>query len=186
MARKKIPLTWVCAAAAILVVGAGAMVHWHLLSSRRAALAAAEAQVQAAADANAQAEQGLRELPTLRQSVREFARCVPPDPDISALLGSVGGDVASSAGPQREIVSKPTVPGQPLARVPFSLTYRGSFDGTVSLLQRLHNGELFARIERIVIDNDSAAEGQHVLRVHLDFSTFARTSKELETWARAE
>ena len=39
---------------------------------------------------------------------------------------------------------------------------------------------------RVVMENESATDGDKPLRVQVEFSTFARTSKELEAWAQAE
>jgi hypothetical protein len=78
------------------------------------------------------------------------------------------------------------VAGQPVARVPFVLQYRGSFASTVTLLRRLQDGPLLTRVERVVVENESTTDGDKPLRVTVEFSTFARTSKELEAWAQAE
>ena len=191
MALKKINPVWAVAAAVVIGVAAAAVAHRQALGSRADELAAVEAEIERTVTANAIAEHGLRDLPGLRESVRRFARQVPPDADLSRLLGSVGvedGAAAPNGAPDREIVTKPTIPGQPVARIPFALQYRGSFRGTVSLLQRLHEGDLFTRVERIVLEKNTgeATQQQQPLRVSIDFSTFARTSKELESWAQAE
>ena len=102
-----------------------------------------------------------------------------------SLIGSAGADAGAPGVPEREIVSKPTVAGQPVARVPFVLQFRGSFASTITLLRRLEDGPLLTRVERVVMENEST-DGDKPLRVQVEFSTFARTSKELETWAQAE
>jgi hypothetical protein len=138
-----------------------------------------------AAEANGAESTASRELPGLRRAVARFARRVPPDPNLTSLLGSAGVDAGAPGVPEREIVSKPTVAGQPVARVPFLLQYRGSFASTITLLQRLQDGPLLTRVERVVMEAEST-DVEKPLRVQVEFSTFARTSKELETWARAE
>jgi hypothetical protein len=176
------------AAAAVLALAliGGAVLHWRMLASRRADLAALEAEAARAADANGAESRATRDLPALRQAAARFARSVPPDPNLTSLLGSAGADAGQPGLPEREIVSRPTVAGQPVARVPFQLQYRGSFAGTLTLLQRLQDGPLLTRVERVVIENESATDGDKPLRVQLEFSTFARTSKELAAWAQAE
>ena len=188
MALKKIKPVWALTAAAMALMLAAAWGHHRLLSSRTVELASINGEIRSLASANAEAERALSDLPELRQSVRRFAMQVPPDSDLSPLLESVGSDLTPGAAPEREIVTKPTVAGQPVARVPFSLQYRGSFAGTVALLNRLHDGDLFTRVERIVLERSASAsgEGNKPLRVLVDFSTFTRTSKELEAWAQAE
>ena len=57
---------------------------------------------------------------------------------------------------------------------------------TLTLLRRLHDGPLLTQIERVSIESDSPGEGEKPLRVQVEFSTFARTSKELEAWSQAE
>ncbi len=185
MALKQINPLWAVVAAAVIGISGAALLHHRMLSGRGTELAALESSVQRTTNANAQAEQLLRDLPELRQAVRRFAGQVPPDSDLSSLLASVDADPAADGAPEREIVTKPTIPGQPVARIPFSLQYRGSFRGTISLLHRLQDGDLLTRVERIVLER-SSNEAQKALRVQVDFSTFARTSKELETWAQAE
>jgi Tfp pilus assembly protein PilO len=173
------------ALAALVALVAGAVRHWQALSTRRAALAALEAEVRQAADAGA-AQSAARELPVLQRSVARLARRVPRDPNLTTLIGSAGTETGADGVPEREIVSKPTVAGQPVARVPFVLQYRGSFASTVTLLRRLQDGPVLTRVERVVMENESATDGDKPLRVVVEFSTFARTSKELEAWAQAE
>jgi Tfp pilus assembly protein PilO len=187
MAANRESLKVACVAGALVVaVITGVVVHWQMLSTRRAALAALEAEVSTAAEGNGTESVAARELPRLRHSLARFARRVPPDPNLTSLLGSAGTETAGDGVPEREIVSKPTVSGQPVARVPFVLQYRGSFASTVTLLHRLADGPLLTRVERVVMENESATDGDKPLRVQVEFSTFARTSKELEAWAQAE
>ena len=186
MALKKIKPVWAFTAAGIVLLLGAAFAHHQLLSSRTVELAAINDQVRSLANANAEAERAVSDLPELRQLVRRFAMQVPPDSDLSPLLESVGSDLTPGAAPEREIVTKPTIAGQPVARVPFSLQYRGSFAGTVALLNRLHDGDLFTRVERIILERSASVERNKPLRVQVDFSTFTRTSKELEAWAQAE
>jgi len=174
------------ALAAVAAVVAGAVVHWQVLGTRRAALAALEAEVRQAADSGGAQSTAARELPGLQRSVARLARRVPPDPNLTTLIGSAGTEARPDGVPEREIVSKPTVAGQPVARVPFVLQYRGSFASTVTLLRRLQDGPVLTRVERVVMENESATDGDKPLRVQVEFSTFARTSKELEAWAQAE
>jgi hypothetical protein len=171
---------------ALAAVVAGAVVHWQVLGTRRAALAALEAEVRQAADSGGAQSTAARDLPALRRSVARLARRVPPDPKLTTLIGSAGTEAGTDGVPEREIVSKPTVAGQPVARVPFVLQYRGSFASTVTLLRRLQDGPVLTRVERVVLENESATDGDKPLRVQVEFSTFARTSKELEAWAQAE
>jgi hypothetical protein len=42
------------------------------------------------------------------------------------------------------------------------------------------------RVDRVVMERTSAGETLTPLRVEIEFSTFSRTSKELESWANAE
>jgi Tfp pilus assembly protein PilO len=178
-----------CVAGVLVAAAVGAVVHWQVLSGRRAALAALEAEVRRAAETNGTQSTAARELPGLKKSVARLARRVPPDPNLTTLLGSAGTEAATDGVPEREIVSKPTVAGQPVARVPFVLQYRGSFASTVNLLRRLQDGPLLTRVERVVMESESATDGgggDKPLRVQVEFSTFARTSKELEAWAQAE
>ena len=186
MALKKIKPIWALTAAGILLMVGAAILHHRLLSGRAVELAGINEPINRTASANDAAERAVKDLPELRQSVRRFAAQVPPDSDLSGLLESVGTDPFVEGAPEREIVTKPTIPGQPVARIPFSLQYRGSFNGTVALLNRLHDGTLFTRVERLVLERAPSAEGNKRLRVQVDFSTFARTSKELEAWAQAE
>ena len=186
MALKKIKPIWALTAAGILLMFGAGIVHHRLLSSRAVELSLINDEIHRMENANAAAERAVSDLPELRQSVRRFALQVPADSDISRLLESVGSDPSADGTPEREIVTKPTIPGQPVARIPFSLQYRGSFNGTVALLNRLHDGALFTRVERLVLERAPSAEGNKRLRVQVDFSTFARTSKELEAWAQAE
>ena len=186
MALKKIKPTWALTAGGIVLMFAAAIGHHRLLSSRAVELSTINDEIRRTASANAEAERAVGELASLRAAVRQFAKQVPPDSDLSPLLESVGSDLTPGAAPEREIVTKATIPGQPVSRIPFSLQYRGSFTGTVALLKRLHGGELFTRVERIVLERSPSAEGQAPLKVQVDFSTFARTSKELEAWAHAE
>jgi len=186
VALKKIKPVWALTAAAVVLLFGAVFAHHRLLSSRTVELASINDEIRSLASANAEAERAMSDLPELRQSVRRFAMQVPPDSDLSPLLESVGSDLTPGAAPEREIVTKPTVAGQPVARVPFSLQYRGSFAGTVALLNRLHDGDLFTRVERIVLERSASTEGNKPLRVQVDFSTFTRTSKELEAWAQAE
>ena len=179
-------LLYAAAAAVVLLVVIGAVVHWRMLASRQADLAAVEADARRAAEANGAESKAARDLPNLRSAAKSFARSVPTDPNLTSLLGSAGADAGQPGLPEREIVSRPTVIGQPVARVPFLLQYRGSFAGTLTLLQRLQDGPLLTRVERVVIENESSTDGDKPLRVQLEFSTFARTSKELEAWAQAE
>ncbi|HEV2294628.1 MAG TPA: type 4a pilus biogenesis protein PilO [Tepidisphaeraceae bacterium] len=185
MALKKIKPAWIAFAVAGVVITAAGLLHCQLLMSRGAALAVLKADVQRATQANVQAERAIRDLPELRQAVRRFARQVPSGADLGPLLESVG-DLAADGAPEREIVTKSTVPGHPVARIPFSLQYRGSFRGTITLLQRLQEGSLFTRVERIVIEKGPNSDSVKPLRVQVDFSTFARTAKELEAWAQAD
>lgn len=176
-----------CATGAlVLAVLAGAVLHWQLASGRRAALATVEAEIRRAAEANAVAERAARDLPRLRAAVKQLAKRVPPDANLSGLLGAVGTDAGPPGLPEREIVSKPTIPGQPVARVPFALQYRGSFESAVTLLRRLEDGPLLTRVERVSVESESPTGGEKPLRVQVEFSTFARTSKELEAWSQAE
>lgn len=186
VALRRIKPVWIVFAVAGVVITAAGLMHLQLLTSRGTALAFVEAEIRRAEQANVVAEQAIRDLPELRRAVHQFAKQVVPDSDLSHLLESVGTDPAGNGAPEREIVTKPTVQGQPVARVPFSLQYRGSFRGTIALLDRLHHGELFTRVERIVVEKGSSPAGDNSLRVQLDFSTFARTAKELETWAQSE
>lgn len=187
MRAKSHHLTIACVAGVFVAAAVGAVVHWQMLGARRAALAALEAEVRRAAEANGTQSTAARELPDLKKSVARLARRVPPDPNLTALLGSAGTEGAGADGvPEREIQSKPTVAGQPVARVPFVLQYRGSFASTVTLLRRLQDGPLLTRVERVVVENESTTDGDKPLRVTVEFSTFARTSKELEAWAQAE
>jgi len=185
VALKKINPLWAVLAVAVIGISAAALLHHRMMSSRGAELAVVDAEIERTGQANARAEQSVRDLPELRQAVRRFANQVVPDSDLSPLIESLGADLAANGAPEREIVTKPTIPGYPVARIPFSLQYRGSFRGTISLLSRLQDGDLFTRVGRIVLEK-GAGEGDKPLRVQVDFSTFARTSKELETWAQAE
>lgn len=185
MAFKKINPLWGVAVVVVLSISAAAVLHHRMLSGRASELASIEAEVVRTVNANAQAEQSVSDLPELREDVRRFAKQVAPDAYLSTLLESVGADLADDGSPEREIVTKPTIPGQPVARIPFALQYRGTFRGTITLLQRLQDGELFTRVERITLERNGN-KPRKPLRVHVDFSTFARTSKELETWAQAE
>jgi hypothetical protein len=186
VALNKIKPLWALTAVGIVLMIGAAIAHHRLLSSRAVELLTINDEIHRTANDNAAAERALSDLPGLRESVRRFAKQVPPDSDLSPLLESVGSDLTPGAAPEREIVTKPTIPGQPVARIPFSLQYRGSFSGTVALLDRLHNGSLFTRVERIVMERGTGTEANHPLRVTVDFSTFARTSKELEAWAQVE
>jgi Tfp pilus assembly protein PilO len=187
MAFKRTSLTAACVAAALVLPAcAGAAMHWHLLSSRRAAIAAVDAEARRVAQQNAATERAGRELPQLRATARRLARRVPPDPELGTLLGSVGTDASASGAPEREIVTRQTIPGQPVARVPFLLQYRGSFATTLTLLRRLQEVQQLTQVERLVIENESTTDGDKPLRVQVEFSTFARTSKELEAWSQAE
>ena len=186
MVLKQIKPLWAFAAAGIVLTCGAAVAHHQLLSSRAVELSTINEEIRRTASANAEAERAVSELASLRAAVRRFATQVPPDSDLSPLLESVGSDLTPGAAPEREIVTKATVHGQPVSRIPFSLQYRGSFTGTVALLKRLHGGELFTRVERIVMERAPSAEGETPLKVQVDFSTFARTSKELEAWAHAE
>jgi hypothetical protein len=87
---------------------------------------------------------------------------------------------------EREVLTKPTVAGQPVARVPFSVQYRGSFNGTIAMLKRMQEGQRLTRIDRVLLERSGGGEDLAPLRVEVDFSTFARTSQELESWATAE
>ena len=186
MADERMKLKAACGAAGVvLAVLAGVVLHGYLVSSRKSALAAVEAEFDRLAEANVAGDRAVRDLPRLRSEVGRLARRVPPDTDLGPLLGSVGSD-ATGAAPEREIVSKPTVKGQPVARVPFQLQYRGSFASTLTLLRRLHDGPLLTQVERVVVESEPAGEGDKPLRVQVEFSTFARTSKELEAWSQAE
>ena len=185
MADKRNDLKVLCAVAAVLTIVGGAAMHWRLVSTRRAALATLEADVRQAVDSNGAQSAASRGIPALRKAIARFARRVPPDPNLTSLLGSAGADAGAPGVPEREIVSKPTVAGQPVARVPFVLQFRGSFASTITLLRRLEDGPLLTRVERVVVENEST-DGEKPLRVQVEFSTFARTSKELETWAQAE
>ena len=192
VAFRKIKPVWIVFAVAGVVITAAGLVHCQVLMSRGGALAVLEAEIQRTAQANVQAEQAIGDLSELRQSVRRFAMQVPPDSDLGPLLESIGTDLAADGVANREIVTKPTIPGQPVARIPFSLQYRGSFRGTILLLNRLQEGNLFTRVQRIVVEKgsptekESSTEGGKPLRVQIEFSTFARTAKELEAWANAE
>lgn len=185
MADKRNDLKVLCAIAAVVAIAGGAALHWRLVSTRQAALTALEADVRQTAESNGAQSAGSGDLPALRKAVARLARRVPPDPNLTSLLGSAGADAGAPGVPEREIVSKPTVAGQPVARVPFVLQFRGSFASTITLLQRLQDGPLLTRVERVVMENEST-DGDRPLRVQVEFSTFARTSKELETWAQAE
>ncbi len=185
MALKQINPLWAVVVAAVIGVSAAALLHHRMLSSRDTELAAIDASIERTANANAQAEQLLGDVPELRQAARRFVAQVPPDSDLSSLLASVDADPAADGAPEREIVTKPTIAGQPVARIPFSLRYRGSFRGAISLLHRLQDGDLLTRVERIVLER-SPNEGKKPLQVQVEFSTFARTSKELEKWAQVE
>jgi Tfp pilus assembly protein PilO len=185
MALRKINPLWAVLAAAVIGISAAALLHVRALSSRDEELAAISAQIERTAQANAQAEQIVREIPELRQAVRRFARQMPPDANLSLLIESVGENPATDGQPEREIVTKPTIAGALVARTPFSLRYRGSFRGTIAVLRRLQDGDLLTRVERIVLER-AANEPRTPLRVQVDFSTFSRTSKELEKWAQAE
>ena len=186
MALKKIKPTWILTAIGIVLMFGAGIAHHRLLSSRAVELLSIKDEIHRTLNSNAAAERAVSDLPALRESVRRFAKQVPLDSDLSPLLESVGSDLAPGAAPEREIVTKATIPGTPVARIPFSLQYRGSFVGTVALLNRLQQGELFARVERIVLERTQSNEPNKPLRVQVDFSTFARTSKELEAWAQVE
>lgn len=186
VALKRIKPVWIVFAVAGVVITAAGLMHLQLLTSRGKALAVIAAEIRRTEQANVSSEQAIRDLPELRQAVHRFAKQVAPDSDMSHLLESVGTDPAGKGTPEREIVTKPTVAGQPVSRVPFSLQYRGSFRGTIALLDRLHHGELFTRVERIVVEKGASPAGENSLRVQLDFSTFARSAKELEAWAHVE
>jgi len=185
MADRRNDVKVICTLVAVVAIVGGAALHWRLVSTRKAALAALEADVRRADEANRAQSAAARDLPSLRKAVGRLARRVPPDPNLSSLLGSAGAEAGAPGVPEREIVSKPTIAGQPVARVPFVLQFRGSFASTVTLLKRLQDGPLLTRVERVVVENEST-DGEKPLRVQVEFSTFARTSKELETWAQAE
>jgi hypothetical protein len=184
VALKKIKPVWIVFAVAGVVITAAGLVHLKVLSSRGNDLAALEADIHRTAQANIDAERLIRDLPELRAAARRFALEVPPEQ--GPLLESIGADLTADGAPEREIMTKPTVAGQPVARVPFSLQYRGTFAGTVSLLNRLQDGERLTRVERIVVERSATgdANDRKTLRVQVDFSTFARTAKELEQWAQ--
>lgn len=193
--KLKIKPAWIAFAIAFVVITAAGLLHVQLLTSRGAALAVLEADIDRVAQTNAQAEQAISDLPELRQAVQRFARQVPPDSDLSPLLESIGTDAAAHGMPlDREIATKPTIAGNPVARIPFSLQYRGSFRGTIALLKRLQEADLLTRVERIVVEKaatttaaatTTTTEGARPLKVQVEFSTFARTAKELEAWAHA-
>jgi hypothetical protein len=185
VALKDIKPLWAALAAVVVVVVAATFLHVRALVRRDAELANVGAEIERIGRANAQAEQMVRELPELRQAVHRFAMQTPPGADLSPLIESVGVDPAVEGTPEREIVTRSTVNGALVARTPFSLRYRGSFRGTITLLRRLQDGDLFTRVERIVLERP-ATEPRKPLRVEVDFSTFSRTSKELEKWAQAE
>ena len=185
VALNKVNPLWAILAAALIGISVAALLHYRALSSRDAELADIDAEIGRTAQANAQAEQLIRELPELRRAVRHFARQMPHDSDLSPLIESVGVDSTVDGSPEREIVTKPTIAGPLVARTTFSLRYRGSFPGTITFLRRLQEGELLTRVERIVLER-SANESQRPLRAQVDFSTFSRSSKELERWAQAE
>ena len=185
MAFKKIKPVWIVFAVAGVVITAAGLVHLKVLSSRGNDLAALEADIHRTAQANIDAERLIRGLPELRQSARQFALKVPPEQ--GPLLESIGADLTADGAPEREIMTKPTIPGQPVARVPFSLQYRGTFGGTVGLLNRLQGGNRLTRVERIVVERTSTGNpNDKTLRVQVDFSTFSRTAKELEQWAQSD
>ena len=186
VALKNINPVWAGLVAVAVAIGAGVLLHSRALASRNQDLAAVNAEVASAVQANARGEELLRELPELREAVRRFARQMPADANLSPLIESVGVDPSVEGAPEREITTQATVAGALVARTPFSLRYRGSFRGTIALLHKLQEGELFARIERIVLER-GATDGQNrPLRVQVDFSTFARTSSELEKWAQVQ
>src|SRR5688572_6166266 len=99
---------YAAAAAVLVLVVIGAVVHWQALASRQADLAAVAADARRAAEANGAESKASRDLPGLRSAAKRFARSVPTDPNLTSLLGSAGADAGQPGLPEREIVSRPT------------------------------------------------------------------------------
>ena len=185
MALEKVKPLWVVAAI-VVVVAAGAYAHWQALGSRREQLAVIEMDLRAVEQTNAALEGATAQLRELRRDVESFARAVPPNSDLGPLMEAMGEALNSDGVVEREVLTKPTVAGQPVARVPFSLQYRGSFNGTIALLKRMQEGQRLTRVDRVLMERSGTGESDTPLRVEIEFSTFSRTSQELETWANAE
>lgn len=177
---------WFAAAAAVVVVAVAATAHWRMLSARGAQVAEVEASLRTAEEANAALEQATMQLPQLRRDVEVFAKAVPPNADLGPLMEAMGEALTQDGVNEREVLTRPTVAGQPVARVPFSVQYRGSFQGTIALLRRMQEGRRLTRVDRVVMERTSADQPVSPLRVEIEFSTFSRTSQELESWANAE
>lgn len=185
MVLEKVKPSWFVIAVAVLVA-AGAVAHWKVVDGRRAELAAVEVRLHDAEQANGALDHLTAQLPQLRRDVETFAKAVPPNADLGPLMEAMGDALNSDGVAEREVLTKPTVAGQPVARVPFSLQYRGSFNGTVALLKRMQEGHRLTRVDRVLMERTSAGDVMTPLRVEIEFSTFSRTTQELESWANAE
>jgi len=185
VALEKIKPVWLLAAVAVLVA-CGAAAHWKAVGARRAAVDAVEADLRAAVQANSAMARATAQLPLLRRDVAAFVKQVPGNADLGPLMEAVGEALNADGVVEREVLTRPTVAGQPVARVPFSVQYRGSFDGTIALLKRMQEGPRLTRIDRVLMERSGGSDEHAPLRVEVEFSTFARTSQELESWATAE
>ena len=185
MVLEKLKLSWIMAAVAVLVAG-GAVLHYKVLADLRVEVAAVEAQLRDAEQTTVALQALTAQLPQLRHQVTDFAKAVPPTADLGPLMEAMGDALNSDGVAEREVLTKPTVAGQPVARIPFSLQYRGSFNGTVALLKRMHEGQRLIHVDRVVMERTGAGENLTPLRVEIEFSTFSRTTQELESWANAQ
>jgi hypothetical protein len=125
------------------------------------------------------------EVEGLRAEYKRFCDRVPFQPDIGQMLEEVGRDVVGSTAAEREILTKPTVPGFPLNRAPVLLKFKGSAEQAFALIRKIEGDGRLTRIDRVLLEQ--AAPGtDKPLTVLVEFSVFSRASEEALTWSSEE
>lgn len=162
--------------AAVLIVTMLVAVAWSLMSSRRAELQTLRASYQATLAAGSWVTP--QDIQATLADADTAANKISTDSNISDLLAALGQDLeANQLLDHKMTTGRPT--GEILQKIPIQLRFKGNFESTCRLLERLDRYPTLVRVDQMRLQrvpNDPTAQ----LDIELGLSTFVGDLKGIK------
>jgi len=164
-------------ASIVIVTISAAFLHWKLISSQSATLAAIQMEV-------AQAQQKIAadtvhiQLESLQSQLADMNTIVPVSHEVAPVLEKLARDLQSLGVSERSLTTAPAIKQGSITQLPLNVTFRGSFASVFQWLERVNQYDRLVRVERLILRKDtSAADPSASLSVTARLDTFGRVAE---------
>lgn len=158
----------------------GGVLHWCAVTSRANQLKALEVEA-STLRARLPDTRTREEVAQLHQRLRQHNDALPMQGDVAGFLRELMTDLEKCQVFNRSLTTGVIRTEEPLLVIPFTLTFKSSFEAAYGLLARLYEYPRIVRVNRLVISREPHAATDS-LSVSMHLETFARTTKEMPRW----